>query len=156
DDHALGIRVITPASGTWSMDVSEDSPAHGPNADVYIDPDLTISHLVVHNDTPSAQGRFLMVMCPATVSGWSNRPDVQPLGDVDSARGFSIRNGGDSGRWLFGDGRDSTTSNGAMTLTGVAGGVETHADGSTTYVIIRGTSLLDGAGEVLSGDARDG
>lgn len=154
NDVALGVRMVTPQA--WNMTVSNDALPHGPNAGTYIDPDEDVTHAIVSVQTPSAEGRFLAVMCPATVSGWASKPDVEPLGDVTSARGFAISTSTVSGAWLFADDASTPVTDGAhRSLTGMAGGVET-AGNETRYTLVRGSALSDATRPVIAADAQGG
>jgi hypothetical protein len=154
NDVALAVRMVTPSA--WGVEVTSDALPHGPNAGTYIDPDEDIAHARVYVTAPTAAGRFLAVMCPATVSGWSARSDVQSIGDAASARGFAIATAQSTGAWLFADEATAAVTDGAQrSLTGMAGGVET-AGAVSTYVLVNGSAISDAGHEVLSGDAQSG
>lgn len=154
NDVALGVRFVTPA--TWDLSVSNDALPHGPNAGTYIDPDEDVTHAIVSVHTPGTEGRFLAVMCPATVSGWASRPDVEPLGDASAARGFTISTTTANATWLFADDASAPVTDGSeRSLTGIAGGVESAA-GETRYVLVRGSALSDASHPVIAADAQGG
>ena len=153
NDQALAIRVVTPAD--FTLTTSSLAPPHGPNKDTYIDKDLDITTGRVTTTTKASEGRFLVVMCPTTTSGWSTHPKIEPLGDVAGARGFSISRGDSQGNFAFGDAPADTSTAGDVVVIGVVGGVETTGAGST-YLLIDGTSLSNGGKPVLTADAASG
>ncbi len=153
-DVALGVRMVTPEA--WTLTVSNDALPHGPNPGTYIDADEDVTHGVVSVQTPSAEGRFLAVMCPTTVSGWASHPDVEPLGDVASARGFTVTTPTVSGAWLFADDASKPVTDGAQrSLTGLIGGVES-AGSKARYTLVRGNALSDPSHPVIEADAQGG
>jgi hypothetical protein len=151
-DQALGLRVITPATFTFST--WRDTPPHGPSAAEFIDPDLTLSGAKLAT-TPVTDGRFLVVACPTTISGWSGRPKIVPLGDVAAARGFTMSRDGVESMFAFADTVDASVTAGGLTVTGLVGGVETSTTGET-FLVIGGSSLSRDGKPLVEVDAAKG
>jgi hypothetical protein len=142
--QVLGVAVVSPAA--FSVTTTPQSPAKIDK----LDPDGSVTAVLVRPSTPAAEVTFLTALVPTTAAGWASRPQVRALDVAQPSAGLEVVEGARVSRAIFNDLPAGVRDAGGLKLAGLAGAVSLQDGEPTRALLVQGRSLAAGGRTLLA------